>query len=223
MTEPFFEAIRRGDERAVDEAVAANADLLRARDGTGRSPVIAAAYDGHPQLAEHLAEKLEQLAGGLGYFEAATVGNVEAVRKALDGDQAAVDDSGNDGYSALHLAAWFGRLEVARLLLERGADPNAVAQNDARVTPLHSAVSARHRDLVSLLLALGASANVFEHDGRTPLHTAAHNGDEAIVSLLLLRGADPTRCSDDGLTPIDMAVEGGHRALAEMLREASEP
>jgi ankyrin repeat protein len=119
------------------------------------------------------------------------------------------------------MAAYFGRLEVARLLLERGADRNPVSSNDSRVTPLHSAVSARHRDLAGLLLALGASANAVQKGGSTPLHTAAHNGDEDIVDLLLLRGADPTRPADDGRTPPDMADEGGHAALADMLREAS--
>ncbi len=97
-----------------------------------------------------------------------------------------------------------------------------MAANDSRVTPLHSAVSARHRDLAGLLLALGASANAVQQGGWTPLHTAAHNGDEAIVDLLLLRGADPTRPADDGRTPPDLADEGGHAALADMLREASQ-
>jgi ankyrin repeat protein len=220
MTADFFETIRTGDQKSVDEALAADAGLLKARDKAGLTPVLAAAYGGHPRLAERLAEKIGP--EGLSLLEAAAVGDVAAVRRKLT-EGWEIDERGEDGFAPLHLAAYFGQLEVARLLLERGADPNAVAANDSRVTPLHSAVSARRRDLAGLLLALGASANAVQKGGWTPLHTAAHNGDEAIVDLLLLRGADPTRPSDDGCTPPDLADEGGHAALADMLREASKP
>jgi ankyrin repeat protein len=214
----FFEIVRRGDKQAVDEAIAADPGLLQARDETGLSPVLAAAYAHHPQVAEDLAKKVEKSAEGLGLFEAAAVGNAEAVRKQLAGDRASIDEGGSDGFTALHLAAYFGRLEVARLLLGLGADRNAVAVNETRVTPLHSAVAGGHRDVAGLLLAHGASPNAVQHGGWTPLHSAARAGDEGIVDMLLLRGADPTRKSDEGLTAIDMAEAGGHGAIAKILR-----
>jgi ankyrin repeat protein len=214
----FFEMVRRGDKQAVDEALAADEGLLRARDEAGLSPVLAAAYAGHSRLAEDLAEKLAKVPDGLSIFDAAAVGDVAAVRQLLAGERASIDEGGSDGFTPLHLAAYFDRLEVARLLLERGADRNAVALNEMRVTPLHSAVSARHRDMVGLLLAHGASPNAVQHGGWTPLHAAAGAGDEAVVDMLLLRGADPTRKSDDGRTAIDMADEGGYGAIAKILR-----
>ena len=113
---------------------------------------------------------------GLGLFEAAAAGEVAVVRRRLT-EGWEIEDRSDDGFTPLHFAAYFGRLEVARLLLELGADPNAVASNGSRVTPLHSAVSARHRDLAGLLLALGASANAVQKGGWTPLHAAAHDGD----------------------------------------------
>ena len=219
MTADFFETIRKGDQEAVDEKLSADPSLLKTRQKDDLSPVLAAAYSGHPRLAEHLSEQVG--AGELRLFEAAAVGDVAVVRGKLAGGWE-IEDRSNDGYAPLHLAAYFGRLEVARLLLERGADPNAVASNDSRVTPLHSAVSARHRDLAGLLLALGASANAVQKGGWTPLHSAAHNGDEAIVDLLLLRGADPTRPADDSRTPPDLADEAGYAALADMLRKAAQ-
>ncbi len=178
---------------------------------------MTAAYAGHARLAEELAERAGP--DGLTIFEAAATGHVAAVRHRLESGSE-IEDHADDGYTALHFAAYFGQLEVARMLLESGADPNSVAQNASRVTPLHSAVAGRHRDLAGLLLALGSSANAVQQGGWTPLHAAAQTGDEATLGLLLLRGADASRPADDGRTAVDMAVAGGHAALAEMLREA---
>jgi ankyrin repeat protein len=214
----FFEAVRKGNDPAIDAAVATNDGLLHARDEAGLSPVLAAAYADHSKLATRLAALAAATPDGLDFFDAAAVGNVTVVRSLLTADRASVDDRGPDGYTALHLAAYFGQLEVARLLLGRGADPNAVTLNGARVTPLHSAVTAKHRDTASLLLALGASPNAVQRGGFTALHIASRDGDEAIVDMLLLRGADATRASDDGKTSIDLAVENGHAALAGLLR-----
>ena len=217
----LFEAIRKGDDLAVDTAVAVHEDLLRTHDEAGLSPVVAAASAGHVRLAERLAARLIKSPDGIGFFDAAAVGNLPAVRNLLSMDLAAVDDRGPDGSTALHLAARFGQMEVARLLLGRGADPNAISLNDERVTPLYSAVVAKHRDTASLLLALGASPNSVQRGGWTALHAAARNGDQAIVDMLQLRGADPTRASDDGHTAIDLAEENGHAALAKVLRMAA--
>lgn len=220
-TAAFFEAIRKGNDMAVDTSIGAHQELVRARDDAGLSPVLVAAFSGHPRMAHRLAAVAAQTPDGLDFFDAAAIGDVGVVRNLLSSERASVDDRGPDGFTALHLAAAFGQMEVARLLLGLGADPNAVSFNGMRVTPLHSAVAAMHRDTASLLLALGASPNSVQHGGWTPLHTAARDGDEAIVDMLLLRGADPTRASDDGKTAIDLAEEGGHAALAKVLRGSS--
>ena len=214
----FFEAIRKGNDMAVDTARGADAELLQARDAAGLTPVLVASFSGHSKMAERIAALQAKTPDGLGVFDAAAVGNVGVLRNLMSTDRASVDDRGPDGFTTLHIAASFGQLEAARLLLGRGADPNAVALNECRMTPLHSAVTAKHRDTASLLLALGASPNSVQHGGVTPLHIAAQDGDEAIVDMLLLRGADPTRKNDAGKTAIDLAAENGHAALAGLLR-----
>lgn len=217
----FFEAVRTGNDPAVEAALSADRNLLHARVGDTLSPVLVAAFGGHLKLASRLAALAAETESGLDVFDAATTGHVATVRAMLTDNRASVDDGGPEGYTALHLAASFGQLEMARMLLGRGADPNVVALNAERVTPLHCAVSGKHRDVVGLLLALGASANAIQKGGETPLHTAAINGDEAIVDMLLLRGADPTRATDAGKTAIDLANENGHGALANVMRQAA--
>jgi ankyrin repeat protein len=86
------------------------------------------------------------------------------------------------------------------------------------VTPLHSAVAAKHRDTASLSWPSARRRTRSSTAAGRRSTSAARNGDEAIVDMLLLRGADPTRKSDDGKTAIDLAEENGHAALAGLLR-----
>lgn len=219
--ERLFEAIRNGDDAAAEAMIGADEALLRARDESGLSPVLVAAYSNRPKLAARMAALAGRSPEGLDVFDAAAVGNADVVLNLLSNDRASVDDRGPNGYTALHLAAGFGQLAVARLLLGRGADPNAVALNETRETPLHAAVVGGHRDTAGLLMALGASPNSLRGGGWTPLHIAAHAGEEDLAVMLLLRGADPTRADDGGQTAIDLADEGGHAALANVLRTAA--
>lgn len=217
----LFEAIRRGNALAVDTALGADPAAIRSRDHDGTSIVVAALRAGNRPLAERFALRLEAGEGRLDIFDAAAVGNLAVLRKLLADDRGDLDDRGLDGYAPLHLAAEFGQLEVARQLLGRGADPNAVSMNELRATPLHSAIVTGHRDTASLLLALGASPNSIQRGGVTALHLAARRGDEAVVDMLLLRGADATRKTDDGKTAADLAQEAGNPALARVLKTAA--
>jgi ankyrin repeat protein len=61
-----------------------------------------------------------------------------------------------DGFTALHLAAFFGEAGAARVLLSSGADVHALSRNPLAVPPLQSAVAAGERELAQLLLEAGA-------------------------------------------------------------------
>lgn len=60
--------------------------------------------------------------------------------------------SSADGFTPLHWAAFCNRSEVARQLIDHGADVNAVAENDSRVRPLHGAAASGANKVVSRLL-----------------------------------------------------------------------
>jgi ankyrin repeat protein len=184
------------------------------------SEILAALYRGDEAAAAEL------LASGpeLDVFEAAATGGVERLREVLDADPELAGAWAGDGFTPLHLAAYFRQPAAVRLLVERGAPVDVVARNEAiPVTPLQSAVTAGERETAALLLGRGADPNFRHAGGFTPLHTAARNGDAAAVELLLASGADARLAADDDRLPADFAREGGHEELAERLERATAP
>jgi ankyrin repeat protein len=178
------------------------------------SELLAALYraDGE-RVAEILTSEPE-----LDVFEAAATGRTERVRALLDADPGLAAAWTEDGFTPLHLAAFFRQPDAARLLVERGAPVDVVAGHETiRVTPLQSAVAAGQEETAALLLERGADPNPRQEGGLTPLHAAARAGDEAVVELLRRFGADPRIAAADGRTAADFAREGGHEALAARL------
>ena len=146
-------------------------------------------------------------------FEAAAVGDTARLGELL-ADPAAVAD---DGFTPLHLAAFFRHPDAVRLLLDRGAPVDAVAGNPTKVRPLHSAAAGGDFDCVRLLVDAGADVNAAQQSGFVPLHAAAQNGDEAALEALLAAGADPSVATEDGRTAADLAREAGHDAVVARL------
>ena len=214
MTTELFAAVAAGDRATVERLVAADPALIQARNETGVSPIVWARYTNQPEIADLLADR----APSLDLFEAAATGRADWVRELLDRQSAKPDDVSPDGFTALHLAAFFGHPAVAALLLERGAPVDCVATNDMSVVPLHSAVAGRHDAVVRLLVESGADVHARQEGGWTAIHAAAQHGDEATVDLLIAHGADPNPCTEDGATAADLAAAGGYAELAERLR-----
>jgi uncharacterized protein len=228
---PLFAAIRAGDLAAVDRIVTAVPEMAMASDETGRSAVTVAAFHGRWPVVERLLAT----APDLDQFEASIVGDTVRLRAQLDeadreraverdttsgdGDSSEpVDELSPDGFSALHLAAFFGRPEAVRLLLDRGADPNRWATGTLRVQPLHSAVAGGDQAVAAMLIESGADVGSRQDFGFTPLMGAAANGMTGTVDLLLDRGADPRARNDDILTAAELAERAGHAAIAARIR-----
>ena len=154
----------------------------------------------------------------LDIFEAAAVGRADRVSELLRSDQQLAKAWSADGFTALHLAAFFARPEIARQLLAHGADVAAVAKNDMKVQPLHSAAAGGSREIVAQLLAGGAEVNAQQDGGFTALHAAAQEGDRSMTELLLAHGADASRKTEDGKTPLDLAAGRGHEEIEKILK-----
>lgn len=143
-----------------------------------------ALYAGDRERAQELAAASE-----LDVFEAAALGETSRLRELLDGNADLARARSGDDFTALHYAAFFGGPEAARLLVERGADVNAYADNELGVRVLNSAVAAGAHETVALLLDAGADPNAPTRSGHSPLDVALANGDDEIAELLRDRGA----------------------------------
>src|SRR5205823_4576195 len=112
--------------------------------------------------------------------EAATFGRVDRLRELLDEDASRANEFSPDGFSPLHGAIFGGHENSVRLLVERGADLEAVSTASfAHVRPLGTAAFVRSVPLARILLEAGA-----DPAGSTAMETARANGDEAMISLL---------------------------------------
>ena len=104
----------------------------------------------------------------LDVFEASTLGYVDRLRERLEEDPAGRRAYSPDGFTPLHLAAFFGKHEVARILLDAGASVAAYTTNDLANQPLHAAAAGRQIELSRELVAAGADVNATQHGGYTP-------------------------------------------------------
>jgi len=203
QSEQFFEILRAGDAERVSGALADEPKLAAARDAAGLSAITWALYNRKKELVALLLGKSPPL----DVFEGAALGRAEDVAAHVARDPDCARGYAMDGFTPLHLAAFFSHPEVARLLIERGAHVRAVARNPSRVEPLHSAAAAGQIEIVETLLRAGADPNARQHGGFTPVHSAAMQGNVAMVRALVAGGADPKLTADDGRSALDMAGE----------------
>jgi ankyrin repeat protein len=215
-TEELFAAIEAEDAERVRRIVAAEPDVAAARDEGGVSALLRAHYRSDRASVEAIRAALPSL----DVFEAAAFGDVDRLTELLDGDPTLAGSRSGDGFTPLHLAAFFGRTDAVDALVRRGADVDAVGTGWMVGTALHSATSARHAEIVGRLLDAGADPDARQAEGWTPLHSAAHNGDADSVERLLAHGARADLEDDRGRTAETHAREAGHDALAERLAQA---
>ena len=124
------------------------------------------------------------------------------------------------GDTALHLAAAGYRVELVRLLLAAGADPNST-RSHRQSGPLHYAAdgyingpdwnATRQVQTIECLLDAGADINAQDKNGASPLHRAVRTRCAAAVKCLLERGGDARLKNKPGSTPFHLAVQNTGR------------
>ncbi|XP_063314397.1 ankyrin-2 isoform X40 [Pelobates fuscus] len=132
-----------------------------------------------------------------------------------------VNRTTESGFTPLHIAAHYGNVNVATLLLNRGAAVDFTARNG--ITPLHVASKRGNTNMVKLLLDRGGQIDAKTRDGLTPLHCAARSGHDQAVELLLERGAPLLARTKNGLSPLHMAAQGDHVECVKHLLQHKAP
>jgi ankyrin repeat protein len=194
----------------------------------GNSPLHLAAHHGHAAVIDVLCQaganphlynnsRNSIKSKNLPLHLAAMNGHVDAVQSLLAYTDSGLSDQ--HGKNALHLAAQYGRSEVVKLLLEKGADANSldIGQKSAIHHAAKHGKTAGHAESIKLLLEHCANLNLIDKAGRTPLYTAATFGRNQIVDQLIKCGADVHHKRSSGYTALRSAVLNGHYQVIKTL------
>ncbi|XP_077481102.1 ankyrin-3-like isoform X8 [Stigmatopora argus] len=195
----------------------------------GFTPLAVALQQGHDQVVSLLLENDTKGKVRLPALHiAARKDDTKAAALLLQSDHNAdveskmmVNRTTESGFTPLHIAAHYGNINVATLLLNRGAAVDFKARND--ITPLHVASKRGNGNMVRLLVERGAKIDARTKDGLTPLHCGARSGHEQVVEMLLNRGAPILSKTKNGLSPLHMATQGDHLNCVQLLLHHDAP
>uniref|UniRef100_A0A4W5RID7 Ankyrin-1 n=1 Tax=Hucho hucho TaxID=62062 RepID=A0A4W5RID7_9TELE len=179
---------------------------------SGHTPLHIAAREGHAQTTRILLDMEAQQTKmtKVQYF-------VRCPHTLISMD---VSLCGPKGFTPLHVASKYGKVDVAELLLERGGNPNAAGKNG--LTSLHVAVHHDNLDVVNLLVSKGGSPHSAARNGYTPLHIAAQQGHTDIVTSLLKHGAQPNEIATNGTSALSIAKRLGYISVIDVLKLVTE-
>jgi ankyrin repeat protein len=211
----FHEQVKRGDLEGVRASIVEDPSLLDAANESGQTAFLLAKYYRQADIADYLLG----LKPKLDVFTACVAGHVQQVVGEIDSDASLLGAYSSDGWTLLHLAAFFGYPQIASALLDRGAEIEARSTNAMKNTALHAASAGGNTALVKLLLEHGASVNARQEGGWTALHSAAQSGNREMVEVLLAHGADINARAANQQAPLDLALMSGREEVAALLEQ----
>ena len=190
---------------------------VNAKDGKNKTPLDYALSKKRTELAELLRSKggktTKELAAAENIFAAAEVGDLEAIKKHLEGG-ADVNAANKQDYTALHMAVRRGQKDAAALLLEKGANVNAERKGK---TPLDFA--GKNEEIAALLREKGGKTGK-EIKAAGSIFSAAQSGLVDAVKTHLAAGVDVNGKNKGGYTALHLAAKKGHVEVAAALLEA---
>lgn len=211
--DPIFALLEGDDPSSLIKAIGDDRELHRLKDEEGASLILHCLYNGY----EAAQNALLALGPVLTLHEAAALGREDVIRENLAKVPWAIDNLSPDGWTALHLAAFFGRYPVVSALLDAHADANVWSRAFIRNYPLHSACAGAHTQCALALIPVTTDLDAKDNNGYTPLMLAASHGLRDVVGDLIAEGASPRLRSSAGKTARDIAIECGHESIATIL------
>jgi ankyrin repeat protein len=193
---------------------------VNSRNKEGSSPLLIAVQKNFPAAAELL------LARGADVFST-NAKNQSPLQSALSASggprewiltPAVIHAADGSGNTALHHAAEWGLSDAARLLLEKGLDPNVKNANGE--TALFKAVQANDPAMIALLASAGAKIDTRDFMGNTPLHTSIRWDSSNAARSLVALGADIDAKNIAGKTPLGDAARAGRISQVTMLLDS---
>src|SRR5256885_5307166 len=204
----FIDAIKAGDFERVKAMASADPTLIDARSRTGESAILTAVYHRQQEIVNLLVAR----GAALSIFEACAAGELERAERLIAATT--INTYSADGWTPLHLAAFFGHAKLTELLLAHEAEVDARSRNSNGNTPLHAALAGNHKFVAALLIGAGADVNTADAQGWRPLHLAAANNNLDALKALIAQGADVAAANNEGKTALSLAQEKNHREAA---------
>lgn len=211
----FQELVKKGRLDEVKAAVQSEPSLATALNASGQSSFILAKYYRQDAVASYLFGILPML----DIFEASVAGETGSVLAKLNENPDLLESRNGDGWTPLHLAAFFGTPDLIDALIDRGAAVDARSTNAMANTPIHAAVAGGKKENVAALAKRGANVNAQQHGGWTALHGAAQSGNREMVEVLIANGADLKTRAENNQSPLDLALQKGHESVAALLEQ----
>ncbi len=217
----IFDAVANDDADAVESMLADNAALINAQSGWQLyRPLFFAMQDGR----QAAIEVLRQHGATLDVFEAAARGAVTELRRLLT-ESPELANAHREHYDVTPLHAARGNVEAARLLIEYGADVNAIDGEKQRLMPLHGRAEHGDVEMVELLMEHGADVHAVSCMS-TPLHCAVGGFQHApperwreVAERLVEAGAEVNAGGDSDWTLLHHATWRNHIAAVAWLLE----
>ena len=156
------------------------------------------------------------------FFRAIEEGNTAKVKRLIS-EGVSIHSKIESAFTPLHVAAEYCRYDIARFLIENGADVNARTVKGWRGgrTPLHFAARGNCVKVAQLLISKGVDVNVEDDDRFIPLHYAAFYGSKEMVVFLISKGANVNAKTDYQKTlfwtPLYFAIEEEHFDIVKIL------